>query len=284
MGSFFSGSPATSSTSVVNSTPAWASNYGKSLSETALPAAQKGFTSLSGATPETYLRGGAQQIAGFNPDQVAGLSQTRNLAQQGNPLLNPALDETQKMISGDYLNSNPFVNDVVSNESQRIQEQMDRQFAGSGRYGSPTHSGITAERVAEATLPYLSQNYENERNRQMQAIGNVGALGAERYADPRMLTATGDIQQALTQRALDAQLQYQRDLGNTQSGIDKSLIEAGTLNPGLFQGQGTQTTTQTGSAGSPSIASTLLGGALTLGGFGLPSGGTVGGNLLGGLF
>jgi hypothetical protein len=65
--------------------------------------------------------------------------------------------------------NNPYLEDYLSDTSQRTAEEINLATSGMGRYGSGTHTGVLADRIGALQLGERSANYERERERQMQA-------------------------------------------------------------------------------------------------------------------
>ena len=84
-------------------------------------------------------------------------------------------------LRGDYLNSNPFLNDSVSQAMGMARSQINSQFGGGSNYGSSAHQEWLSKGLMNAALPQLSQNYENERGRQFAALSQAPALSGMDY-------------------------------------------------------------------------------------------------------
>lgn len=75
----------------------------------------------------------------------------------------PAADVLRGTIRGDYLNGNPYLDQVV----QRAMQDVNSQFERSGRYGSGAQMDAL---FSSAVAPLRYQDYNNERARQLAAV------------------------------------------------------------------------------------------------------------------
>ena len=98
----------------------------------------------------------------------------------GSPVNQEANNLAQSTLRGDYLNSNPFLNDSVSQAMGMAKSQINSQFAGNN-YGSSAHQEWLGKGLMNAALPMMSQNYENERGRQFAALSQAPALQGMDY-------------------------------------------------------------------------------------------------------
>ena len=172
-----------------------------------------------------YQQGGPQYYAGQtyvgpSADTNAALTAATNRATQGNPLLPAAQRQQQDVISGQYLQNNPYFNQALAGASQgATQTYMDaiKQAQGgaamSGRYGS----GVSADlqnRAANTLSNTLAnkygdlayQNYANERGMQNQAATNAPALANADYTDINQLLQAGQAKEGYQNTALQADI------------------------------------------------------------------------------
>ena len=105
-----------------------------------------------------------QTYAGFDPSQERALSGIEATA--GHGLTAAAKDYTGKVLGGHYLNAdtNPYIMEVARRAAGDAQARTAAQWGAAGRgYGNADVVGATARATSEAALPFLSQNYQNER-------------------------------------------------------------------------------------------------------------------------
>ena len=75
------------------------------------------------------------------------------------------------VLSGKYMNGNPYMGQVTNTLNRNIADQVNSQFEGAGRYGSDAYAGTLARETgaADANLGY--NNYNDEMNRMGGAAG-----------------------------------------------------------------------------------------------------------------
>ena len=170
-----------------------------------------------GASPQYYA---GQTYVDPSANTTTALTAAGNRALQGNPLLPAAQQQQQDVISGQYLNSNPYFNQALAGASQgATQTYMDaiKQAQGgasmAGRYGS----GVSADlqnRAANTLSNTLAnkygdlayQNYNAERARQEAASGLAPTLANADYTDINQLLKTGQAQEDYANTALQADI------------------------------------------------------------------------------
>jgi hypothetical protein len=135
-----------------------------------------------------------QQLAGLGNQAQAAAGQYANaIGQYANPLAggNLGLSQLGQTASGQYLNSNPYIDKMVQsaldpvtrNFQTAIAPQLDASFASSGRYGSGAMLGQreNAQRNLTQQLGDISgnlygQQYARERQAQDAAAQQYGSL------------------------------------------------------------------------------------------------------------
>jgi hypothetical protein len=169
------------------------------------------------ATPQYYQ--GQMYVSPSQATQGAIQANT-NRAMAGNPLLPAAQQQQQDVISGQYLNSNPYFSQALGGAAQAAQTQYFdaiKQAQGgasmAGRYGS----GVSADlqnRAANTLSNTLAnkygdlafQQYNQERARQEAAAGAAPQLAAADYNDINQLLKSGQAMEGYQQKALDADI------------------------------------------------------------------------------
>jgi hypothetical protein len=221
----------------------------------------------------------APTVAGINPTQNWGQQSMIEQAHKGTPSLGAANTLNLDTLNGRYLDpeSNPWLkstfdmgaNDVTRAFQTATAPQTASNFSGGGRYGSGSYRLAEEgnQRALGSTLDNLATqiyggNYQQERNRQMNAIGNVPMLQQAKYFDPMAIQALGDQQQAQTQREYDdqrARFEYGRD--NPTRALNSYLAQI----TGNYGQSGITQTASGNSAQSPyytNPGATAAGGAL----------------------
>lgn len=161
---------------------------------------------------QTYISPSAQTTSALN------LAQQRALA--GNPLLPAAQQQQQDVISGQYLNANPYFNQAIAGAgqaaTQTYYDALNAATSGAsraGRYGSNvmqeqqnraanTFANTLANKYGE--LAY--SNYGAERARQEAAAAQAPTLAAADYADIQQLANVGKMGEQYQQTALQADI------------------------------------------------------------------------------
>lgn len=185
---------------------------------------------------QPYLQQGFQQAGNllnaggpnYYPNStVAGFGQTTNAASQmiqdrayaGSPVAGAANQQVTDTLSGDYLNSNPYLDAmynnaasaVTRNYSEAVAPSIAANFGLSGRTGSNMAFANTMNQSQDT----LSRNlggmaadlyggaYENERGRQMQAAQLAPQTAQLGYYDAEQLMALGEKGDAFRQAQID---------------------------------------------------------------------------------
>ena len=205
----------------------------------------------------------------------ASLQAAQNRAVGGNPLLPAAQQQQQNVISGQYLQNNPYFNQAMKGAGQAATQsywdainQAQSGASQAGRYGSNVQAdmfnraGTTlANTLANKAGELAYGNYAAERGRQEAAAAGAPALAQADYADIQQLANVGQTQEQYQQQALQDQINrwnFQQNLPQNQ------------LNQYLSQVYGapagtTSTTTQQSSGGK--IVCTMMNESYGIGSF-----------------
>jgi hypothetical protein len=84
-------------------------------------------------------------------------------------------------INGKYLNSNPYMDSVINQTNNDVTNKVGSQFEAAGRYGSGAHADILSRNLASADGALRYGNYNDERQRQMQADSLAPAQDEARF-------------------------------------------------------------------------------------------------------
>lgn len=159
--------------------------------------AQDMLSSLYGMGGMQSFVGGGNPYAGI-PD--SGLGEAQGIAGSAGmgslPTMQPLDPTAQAQLSqtaqGDFLGSNPYLDDMYQNAASRVQENfmdtvmpgINATFGGAGRTGSNIHQEMALDAADELgeSLSGLASDiyapaYETERDRQLQAAGQLGQFG-----------------------------------------------------------------------------------------------------------
>ena len=169
------------------------------------------------STPEYYS--GQTYVSPSAQTQTA-LQAAQNRALAGNPLLPAAQQQQQNVISGQYLQNNPYFNQALAGASQgATQNYMDAikaaqsQASQAGRYGSGVSADIQnraantlANTLANKYGELAYSNYAAERAAQNQAALNAPAMAAADYQDIQQLMNVGKTAEDYQKTALQADI------------------------------------------------------------------------------
>lgn len=144
------------------------------------------------------------QIAPFSPEQQYGLSMTTQRAINGSPVMNAAQGNAYNTLQGNFMSpdSNPWLKQNVDTALGDVQGRINSQF-GNNNFGGTAHQeGLTRDLGRTAAGMY-GANYDQERSRQMSAMGMAPQMAESDYRDAQALLGVGDARQGLAQSYLD---------------------------------------------------------------------------------
>jgi len=200
------------------------------LDPTVKPFVQYGLEQAKGLyesnTPQYY---GGQTYVSPSAQTQAALQATQNRALAGNPLLAQGQQQQSDVISGAYLQNNPYFNQALAGAAQgATQNYNDAIMAAqgnasmAGRYGSGVSADIQ-NRAANTLSNTLANkygelaysNYANERAMQNQAAQNAPTMAQADYYDIDRLAGVGKTAEDYSKTALQADIDrfnYQQNL------------------------------------------------------------------------
>lgn len=157
------------------------------------------------------LYGSNRQAVPFSPQTQVSQRLTENRALSGSPAVAAANKLTTDTIGGQYLQGNPYIDQIATQAGQDAAGQINSTFSRFNRTGSPGHTEAMARGVASATIPFRGQQYDNERGRQMQGALFAPQLAQQDYIDAAAIGGVGAQREAKMAEARD--MPYQ-NLGN----------------------------------------------------------------------
>ena len=177
-------------------------------------------------TPQYY---GGQTYVGASGQTQAALQAAQARALMGNPLLPAAQQQQQDVISGNYLQNNPYFNQAMQGAAQGAQQNYYDAISAAqsgasraGRYGSGVSADIQnraattmANTLANKYGELAYQNYGAERARQEAASMGAPTLANADYADIQQLMNVGKTSEDYQKTALQADIDrfnYQQNL------------------------------------------------------------------------
>ena len=144
------------------------------------------------AGPEYYP---GSTVAGFSPTQQQAQQLGTNRALNGNASMKQAEAVNSDFMSGKYLNSDPYSDQVYQNIQSKVLPSVNSQFMGSGRYGSNLQTDTATRALTESYAPYASQQYQQGLDRMGQAASMAPTFAANDWADINALSNIGGQQQ-----------------------------------------------------------------------------------------
>lgn len=211
-----------------------------------------------------------QTYADLTPEQLQAIDLTKARATNGSPLVQGAQDLTQRTIEGEFLNSNPYLDQILDRYAAKANQQVLGSFNKSGRLGSGANVAVSQQAIADATLPFLFQNYENERGRQVQASQFAPSLADYDYRDIQALSSAGDILQAQDQLGIeDARARYEYNAEAPSKWLDQYLDRVNNSGANNLTTTTTNTVSKQKSGGG---FGSVLGTALSIGSMFVPGG------------
>jgi len=222
-------------------------------------------------TPQYY---GGQTYVSPSAQTTTALQAAQNRALAGSPLLSQAQQQQSDVISGNYLQNNPYFNQALAGAAQGATQNyndaiMKAQSGASqaGRYGSGVSADIQ-NRAANTLSNTLANkygelaysNYAGERGMQNQAAQNAPALAQADYADIQQLMNVGKTQEDYQKTALQADI----DRFNFEQNKPYQKLSAYL---GAAYGAPTGTVSQTTQSGGGKIVCTAMNQAYGFGSF-----------------
>lgn len=150
---------------------------GKSSSSTNKP--------WEGAQP--YMLGGAQELGSVYQDTKGKIAQNTGLLgdmipgaidkyKAGDPTLSAAQGYGTDVLSGKYLNSNPYFQQSIDAANNDIRNQTNAGIGIQGLTGGSSHADILSRNIARNENDMRMGNYQFERGQQTQAAGMAPAM------------------------------------------------------------------------------------------------------------
>jgi len=186
-----------------------------------LNSSQTGNSALSGTSTNSlapWLQGYAQDYVGrarslldqgsTNPDMQMAQGQLRALAQNGDPLVNSALRQQQSVINGDYLNSNPYIDQVARGIGDRMGEA----------YATGTRGSLTSNAQLSGNDPRYSSAYQ-------QTVGNADRAYGDALGQAMSGLYMNNYQQE--RGAQNQAAQYSTNLANFGVANTGNLLQSG---------------------------------------------------------
>lgn len=188
-------------------------------SEFAQPFIQQGAGALSNEFNNTIgdLRANSSEVSGLLSDFSA------DRLQNGDPGVNAAKGYGADVLAGNYLEGNPYLDDIISQSNNDILNQTQAAMGLKGLTGGSDYAGIIGDRIAENTLGLRYNDYNTERGRMDSAADRSTSLAAADYLPVNGLMSSIQAQQA----PLNAASQYAGGLGGLLGGYQTQTQPSG---------------------------------------------------------
>lgn len=221
---------------------------------------------------------GSQMFSPLNDAQNEALTGTMDLA-RSSPLLGQTEDYLTNAMNTPA-GSNPYLDQLLEKYGAKANQIVASNFNATGRYGSGAHAGTAGREIADATLPHLFDQYNKDRNFQMQAATMLPAIEEGKFANLGRIGTVGDTLQSQDQKALDEQImRFNYENGGGEGAALDEYIRRISQQP---SGYGTTTGSNSTSTGIGGTLGNMVSGA----GLGMSLGSALGsgGSWLGSLF
>jgi hypothetical protein len=233
-----------------------------------IPYSQEMLSRASELSQSPYQAFTGQRIQDFSPFQQQGFNMVQGQAGTGQALTGAGAGQLSSTLGGDYLNGNPFTDQIVNRTLGDMADQY-RYATGPANQtmasmsGSLDNSGIAgkdmmdrfslARAMGDAASGIRYSNYADERQNQLGAVNPALGFGQQSLGN---LQQAGGQQQALGQAGLDVQFQdFMRQ-------ISDPFEKFGTLQQAVQTGQGGYGTTKSSSSVPNWAIGSTIGGSL----------------------
>lgn len=169
-------------------------------------------------TPDYYPGNAVAPMSSYSRQGLDALAQR---GAYGSDLSRSAQDELTNTISGNYLNSNPYLQGAINTAiqpitnafSSQVMPGIDSNFSDAGRYGSGLQgqayndaNAQLGQQIGNVSTQMAYQNYGDERQRQMQAMLFAPEMAAQDYKDILALQDAGKGYDQYNQGLIDADM------------------------------------------------------------------------------
>lgn len=194
-------------------------------------------------------------VVPFSPETGTALNMKTQRAIEGSPITNTAKDYERGLLSGTYLNSNPYLDKMFNNAADAVTARVNSAFAGGGRSGGGINQQVLTRELGKTAADVYGGNYESERQRQQQGLLFAPQLANQDYFDIDQLADVGAAREGIEGQQLQENIDRFNYNQNAPAENIRNFV-------GLLNGAGGSYPTST--ATTPyykNRASTALGGA-----------------------
>jgi hypothetical protein len=161
-------------------------------------------------------------LGGLAPDLIKQF-------QQGDPNITAARDYNTKVLAGDYLTNNPYIDQIVSQTNDSTRNGLAASLGTRGLTGGSAFADIISRGLAQNESNIRYQNYNTERGRQDTAAGMAPSLAAAQYLPLGIVESLAQAQQMPVQAATGAGAGIGGLLGSYTTTQQKSSPSIGML-------------------------------------------------------
>lgn len=137
-------------------------------------------TSLYNAGAPTYYSG--EGVAPMNAAQTAAINNTIGLTNAGSPGLTAANNATLGILNTPSGSGNPVLQQLMDTAGKQAVGAVNGSFNGANRMGSGANAATAGTAYANASLPYLFQQYNADNTNKLTASAQQPALDNQGYA------------------------------------------------------------------------------------------------------
>jgi len=142
-------------------------------------------------------------VVPFSPQSNMALNMQQDRALTGSPVIGSAQNLVGSTLSGDYLNSNPYLDATFDRAAGAVNRSLDETYARSGR-DLDSNMAVRSDQLNNLATNIYGGNYQAERDRQMGAVGAAIPLGREDYFDIGQLGGVGQAVEGQAQNIVNA--------------------------------------------------------------------------------
>ena len=201
---------------------------------------------------DQYQSGGPQffpdaTYVPFSPYTEQAINSQVARAGVGNPLVQASQANLVDTASGNFLNSNPYLDATFQQAMRSALPSINATFGMGSRTGSNAHTQAIGQTASDLLTDIYGDNYQQERGRQLQTAALAPAFAANDYQDIQALFNAGGIVEGKANQVLqDRMNRYNYYQNLPEANLDRyAQVVYG--NPGINFG----TSTTEGIDGNP---------------------------------
>lgn len=182
-------------------------------------------------------RGAAELDSAYGQAKGAVQAQTDNVMgllnpfltdrmQNGDPGVNAARDYGVDVLSGKYLEGNPYLDQIIADSNNDIKNQMQASLGVKGLTGGSDYANLISRNIARNSTNLRYGDYNAERGRMDGAAGRAGGIASADYLPVQGLLSSLQASKA----PFDLASQYAGGLGGLLGGYQTQSQPSGILN------------------------------------------------------